>query len=167
MQRLPTTRAFCRAYSTLPPHVVPPPSVAIPKQKKTFYDALLLVRQAPASHLVSFLVLHELTAVVPLPILFFTFQSLDVALPLHLLPDGLLEQSTAAMSKLLTSLGVSSDTAVDSGKTSSTLLHLAGAYALVKVAMPLRIGLCLYWTPWAARWVIEPMAKIRQKWKRS
>ncbi|KAG5461642.1 MAG: hypothetical protein BJ554DRAFT_6132 [Olpidium bornovanus] len=124
-------------------------------------------RGAPGSHVVAFAVLHELTAVLPLPVVYLSLQALDPPLPPRLL--ALVSGDAAAEAerrgrKALAAFGFDvSSPAPDSGGeparagASKCVLHAAAAYALVKAAMPLRLAACFALTPWFARACVCPM----------
>ncbi|TPX65712.1 hypothetical protein SpCBS45565_g04937 [Spizellomyces sp. 'palustris'] len=102
-------------------------------------------RDHPGSHLVSFALLHELTAVVPLPLIYLLLSTCDLPIPF---PEAVLAEGNKRMSKMLATFGWGP---IEEG--SQVMLHMATSYALVKAAMPLRIGLCFFMTPWFARCV--------------
>ncbi|KAI8821648.1 uncharacterized protein EV422DRAFT_489697, partial [Fimicolochytrium jonesii] len=101
-------------------------------------------RNHPASHLVSFALLHELTAVIPLPLIYFLLSTTELPIPF---PDDILADGNRRMGKMLKYFGVGEGIREDS----KAMLYMATSYAVVKAAMPLRIGLCFVLTPWFAR----------------
>lgn len=124
----------------------------------------------PASHITSFLILHEITAVLPLPILFWFFHSFDWTpeskdeacrhqgplgrcLITRLIQTGLpteyLEKGVKAAGKQLEKWGLKYTG--DDG--SRYLFEGAAAYAVVKMMLPLRIATSLSLTPLFARYV--------------
>ncbi|RKO86758.1 hypothetical protein BDK51DRAFT_23545, partial [Blyttiomyces helicus] len=107
---------------------------------------LQALRTAPGSHVVSFLTLHELTAIIPLPIVYFALDALDVRVPF---PEDVLAEGNRRVGKMMVYFGIGEGIREDS----QAMLRMATAYAVVKAAMPFRIGLCLVMTPWFARWV--------------
>ncbi|KAI8620864.1 hypothetical protein BC830DRAFT_1097004 [Chytriomyces sp. MP71] len=133
-----------------------------------------LKKSAPASHVTSFVILHELTAVVPLPIIYYTLQTTGLQVPV---PQDVLEESEKRMEKLFKRYGwidadtsASLTTASDGGdataiqpKKMRMLVDMATSYAVVKVLMPARLAASLALTPWFARRAIVP---IRDKIKR-
>lgn len=112
----------------------------------------------PTSHITSFLILHELTAVLPLPILWWFFHSFDWT------PDGLpteaLEKGIEVASKQLKKWGL-----IYTGDDGSRyIFEGAAAYAVVKLLLPLRIATSLSLTPMFARRVVVPITRlIRRK----
>jgi hypothetical protein len=92
-------------------------------------------KNSPKTHLTSFLILHEVSALLPIPLVYLGLSSFDVKIPF---PSDLLLVANQKVSKLLDFFNfpiLESD--------SQTLLHWASAYLLVKSLMPLRIGLSI------------------------
>lgn len=98
----------------------------------------------PASHLASFAILHELTAIIPLPLVYFFLSTYDIPMPF---PENVLAEGNRRMGKMLEYFGLGT-----LEENSKTMLHMATSYAVVKAAMPLRVGLCFLMTPWFARY---------------
>lgn len=68
-----------------------------------FFTAYLArLQKAPASYLTSFLVLHELTAIVPLPILYYTISTTEIQIPV---PEASLEEAMGAMRRVMVRYG--------------------------------------------------------------
>lgn len=133
------------------------------------------LRDAPMSHIVSFLVLHEITAIVPLVGLFGLFHYTDYV-PLGYLMDhygsyvreGLKKFERYFKRKGWFGFGQDGDDAsesldgndnddkavLDKWETSSPkyriLVEVALAHTIVKVLLPARILLSVWATPWAA-----------------
>jgi hypothetical protein len=134
---------------------------------------------APVSHVTSFLVLHEITAIAPL---------FGLAAAFHYsnwLPDGwarseTVEQGVQKWGRYLRRKGWIKDedqaqaeaeaasedgeAAAERANTSAPgvklVLEIATAYALVKMALPLRIAASAGLTPWFARVVVIPVTKM-------
>ncbi|KAJ3078517.1 hypothetical protein HK102_004437, partial [Quaeritorhiza haematococci] len=130
-------------------------------------------KDAPASHLMSFAILHELTAIIPLPIIYYILSSLEEQveeqqqednnnspsssspssssrnLIIRLIPHGesILAEGNRRMTRLLQLIGFSTAELSDD---STVMVNLATSYAIVKVLMPVRIGACFLMTPWFA-----------------
>lgn len=113
------------------------------------------------SSVTSFLVLHEVTAIVPLFGLWWVFYQLDLPdqyeLPLYF--TDLLNQCGEAMEKLV---GDEYSEGLDRNR-----LILAGAisYALVKMLYPLRVLVSLWGAPYFGRWLLLPIRKLRSATK--
>ncbi|ORY82545.1 hypothetical protein BCR37DRAFT_392757 [Protomyces lactucae-debilis] len=122
----------------------------LPKWAQKYADRL---KSHPASHVTSFLVLHELTAIVPLPILFWFFHSFDWT-PAGL-PTDLVEKGVKAADKQLSKWGFN----YTGNDESRYVFEGAAAYAVVKMLLPLRVGLSLSLTPWFARRIVVPITR--------
>ena len=83
-----------------------------------------------------------MTAIAPLPIFYYALQHSDVHIPI---PDYLIAEANRKASKLLNLFGFG---ALD--HDSRALLDMATSYAIVKVALPARIGVSFLLTPWFA-----------------
>ncbi|PYH42722.1 uncharacterized protein BP01DRAFT_324756, partial [Aspergillus saccharolyticus JOP 1030-1] len=134
---------------------------------------------APATHVTSFLILHEITAIVPL---------FGLAAAFHYgnwLPDltatESFQQGTQRFQRWLRKKGwVEEDTEVDlasldgvegkltervAGSSSKQkegvrlVLEFATAYTVTKFLLPLRIAASVWATPWFARTVLGPLGK--------
>ncbi|KAK7202636.1 hypothetical protein BZA70DRAFT_285631 [Myxozyma melibiosi] len=106
----------------------------------------------PGSFVFCFLILHELSAVLPLFALFWLFQYLDWAPPL---PDNLIEKGTEFFSKAVEPEKIPAGAA-----GAKYLAQGATAYILVKFLLPVRIPLCLLATPWLVRRTIDPIKEV-------
>ncbi|TPX34844.1 hypothetical protein SmJEL517_g02616 [Synchytrium microbalum] len=108
-------------------------------------------RDKPASHVIAFAILHEVTALLPLPLVYYTLSYTDIHIPI---PDYLIVEANKRASYLLKMFGMGA--VKDDSKA---LLDMATSYALVKAAMPLRLGASFLLTPWFARTLIAPITK--------
>ncbi|KAJ3148596.1 hypothetical protein HDU89_004694 [Geranomyces variabilis] len=142
--RMPT-RVLCRVSLSTSTTSPPPPARGWRK-----YASQL--KAHPASHLVSFAILHELTAIIPLPLVYYFLVTSDMSIPF---PEEVLAEGNRRMSALCKMIGLSG---IEDG--SKVMLNMATAYAVVKVGMPLRIGLCLAATPWFARVAVVPVQTV-------
>lgn len=133
------------------------------------------LRDAPVSHVVSFLILHEITAIVPLFGLFGLFHYTDYV-PLGYLMDHYggyvrdgvkrfdryfrrkgwfgFSQDDEEASKSLDGKDDDDGAVMDKWENSSSkyriLVEIALAHTIVKVLLPARILLSVWATPWAA-----------------
>ncbi|KAJ3161305.1 hypothetical protein HDU86_007087 [Geranomyces michiganensis] len=139
-------RASLSTSSTTPPPQLPAP----PARGWRKYANQL--KSHPASHLVSFAILHELTAIIPLPLIYYLLITSDMSIPF---PEDVLAEGNRRMSALCRMVGVNG---LEEG--SKVMLNMATAYAVVKVGMPLRIGVCLAATPWFARVAVVPVQTL-------
>jgi hypothetical protein len=108
---------------------------------------------APMSHVTSFLILHEASAVIPLFGLWSLFHYYEFIPPG--MPDWLMENGA----KFIKVLAERNDWEylVVADKTSRLILEGAAAYAAVKVLLPVRIAFSLYLMPWFARVAVLPI----------
>lgn len=133
------------------------------------------LRDAPVSHVVSFLILHEITAIVPLLGLFGLFHYTDYV-PLGYFMDHYgsyvregvkrferyfrrkgwfgFDQKEDEASRSLDGKDGDDEVVLEKWETSSTkyriLVEVALAHTIVKVLLPARILLSVWATPWAA-----------------
>lgn len=139
----------------------------------------------PASHVTSFLILHELTALLPLPFLFWLFHSFDwtpegmfvsgrvppfsahtyeenhpLKLTCQGLPNEYIEKGVKVAGKQLSKWGL--NYTGDDG--SRYLFEGAAAYAVVKLLLPLRIAASLSLTPFFARYVNVGEGQCQRKY---
>ncbi|RAK80389.1 uncharacterized protein BO72DRAFT_339048, partial [Aspergillus fijiensis CBS 313.89] len=178
-----------RRYTSTPPSPSPPAAPKdlrarlqrfndrLPPFLRTYTTPLL---GAPATHVTSFLILHELTAIVPL---------FGLAAAFHYgnwLPDltasESFQQGTQRFQRWLRKKGwVDADTQVDlvslegggeltlservAGNSRSQtegvrlVLEFATAYTVTKFLLPVRIAASVWATPWFARVVLGPLGK--------
>ncbi len=110
--------------------------------------------KAPAQHLTSFLILHELTAIIPLPLVYFALEGLDLPWD-NLFSPETLEVGDVRMKNMMKYFGF---TPFEQG--SSKALNAAASYIVVKAAMPLRVGASFALTPWFAKRFISPIVHL-------
>ncbi|EMC93825.1 hypothetical protein BAUCODRAFT_48959, partial [Baudoinia panamericana UAMH 10762] len=157
-----------RQYATEP--VSPPASrldrivARLPRFLRQYTSPL---RNAPVSHITTFLVLHELTAIVPL---------FGLAAAFHYgnwLPRSVSEGEWAAegskrFDRWLRKRGWISDDSPSaeglSGEQGAAgarvVIELATAYAITKALLPVRLVLSVWATPWFARWTVLPVTGL-------
>jgi Hypothetical protein FLILHELTA len=117
---------------------------------------------APLVYGTSFLILHEITAIVPLFGLWGLFHQLDFV-PQGM-PEWLLENGNKFVERVANRYNW------DVGTTqqgSRLMLEGAASYAVVKALLPLRAALSLYLTPWFARIILQPLLRITSIFKKS
>ena len=118
---------------------------------------LHLLKERPASHLTAFAILHELTAILPFPLIYFPLKwfQLGEYLPLPMkYIQGQISSSSSFVQYLSLSEG---NRRVNRFRTrygyepldesSLFFVNLSLTYALVKVLLPVRIALSLFLTP--------------------
>lgn len=111
------------------------------------------INSAPVSHIASFLIVHELTAVVPLFGLWGTFYYLDYV------PVGIPEVIIDEGSKFIRRMAERNDwqMVAHAEKGSRIILQGAAAYFMVKAILPLRLMFSLWAMPWFARRFVVPI----------
>ena len=169
-----------------PPKPKPPSRPSIPERTRSRLDRLITrspnffkptlqaLRDAPASYIVSFAVLHELTAIVPLLGLFGAFHYYRW-LPPYFAEGKWVLEGVEKFGRYFRKKGwiedreeakVEEETKEGNAKqiqkraswfwnkgedTGRILVEVATAYAIVKVVLPFRIMLSVWWAPAAAR----------------
>lgn len=127
---------------------------------------------APVTHITSFLILHEITAILPL------FGLVGAFHYGNWMPDlasgGALDEGTQRFGRWLRKKGwvedadvnvVVTDSSATEGDTkrerkgARLVLEFATAYALTKALLPLRVATSVWATPWFARSVLGPLGK--------
>ncbi|OMJ26641.1 hypothetical protein AYI69_g3953 [Smittium culicis] len=123
------------------------------KYKKRFQNK-------PGSHLASFIILHELTAIVPLFALFYLMQTFDFNF--HI-PQEILDSGDRYISKILEYFGLENSIT----KGSKSFVYMLTSYAIIKSMLPLRIALCFALTPLFSRFAVEPITLLFKKLSKS
>lgn len=150
-----------RQYTSTPP---PASRVAriesrLPRFLQRFVTPL---RNAPISHITAFVILHEITAIVPLFGLAAAFHY-SQWLPPYISEGAWVSQGTEMFGRWLRRRGwiteeESSGRWWGRGEGGVRLVvELATAYAIVKALLPLRLILSIWATPWFARWTVLPL----------
>lgn len=104
---------------------------------------------SPPSYIVAFVLLHEVTAIVPLP---FIYAAIGRNPSIQLYLESKLPQDVIDCYKENATVSYFSRMNVD-------LTKLALTYAVIKAVMPVRIAACVLLTPAVGRFVIAPMSK--------
>ncbi|KAF8540330.1 hypothetical protein BDD12DRAFT_880592 [Trichophaea hybrida] len=147
-----------RLFSTAPPP--PSPTRKVPGKLKHY---ALLFADKPVSYFTSFMILHEITAIVPVAGLFWYIHSTEWTPPG--VPKELVEKKMEFAKRWTTEWGLGRWFEGDKG--ARMLLELGTAYAVVKVAMPVRMAVSIAAAPWFARWAVEPVRDAgRRMWRR-
>ena len=163
----------------------------IARSPKFFKPTLRALRDAPASYIVSFLVLHEITAIVPLVGLAYAFHYFRW-LPPYFAEGKWVIEGEEKFGKYARKKGwiqekeekkVESKTRegrarlYEKGKVSKMwnkgeeagrwLVEFATAYAVVKVLLPLRIMISVWGAPGFARLTVIPIRNaVRARWRK-
>lgn len=142
----------------------------LPKFLRRFITPL---RDAPVSHITAFIILHEITAVVPLFALvgFFHYSNW---LPPYISEGAWVQAGTERFGKWLRKRGWI-DAQDDRrskwygrGESGVRLVsEFATAYAITKALLPLRLPISVWLTPWFARWTTLPASGVIRRWLKS
>ncbi|KAF9919676.1 hypothetical protein FBU30_010675 [Linnemannia zychae] len=103
-------------------------SAEIPKKLTKFRQYAEQFKNKPASHLISFGILHEITAIVPLPIVYFALVETGVKIPF---PEQAIEEGNRFVGRVAKYYGW--DLAGADG--ARTMLNMATSYAVVKYTL--------------------------------
>ncbi|KAI8149918.1 hypothetical protein BJV82DRAFT_662019 [Fennellomyces sp. T-0311] len=109
-------------------------------------------RNKPASYLTSFAILHEITAIIPLPIVYYSLDYSDIRIPV---PEQAVAEGNRIMSKVRTRYGYE-----PLDPDSRVMVNLATSYAVVKAMLPLRIAASVALTPLMAERFIGPIGSL-------
>jgi hypothetical protein len=131
------------------------------------------LRTAPVSHITAFIVLHEITAIVPLFGLAAAFHYSNW-LPPYISEWKWVQEGTERFGKWLRKRGW-----IEEEKRSGRwfgrgeggvriVVELATAYAITKALLPLRLVISVWMTPWFARWTVLPFTAFigRMFWRK-
>ena len=179
---IPFGRAFVRAESTQTSRIDRITS-KLPRRLQKYTNGL---RNAPVPHIVSFLILHEITAIVPLFALFGLFHYTDYV-PVSYMSEhfgGYVQEGLARFEKYFKRkgwFGFSKDEAapanvpgeeqpkdaMDRWKSGDDrykfVVEIALAYAITKALLPIRIIGSVWATPWFARGLMRVKGAFTKK----
>ncbi|RCK55131.1 hypothetical protein Cantr_04019 [Candida viswanathii] len=125
----------------------------VPKFLRSYASKFI---NAPISHLISFLVLHELTAIIPLVSLWYFFHTHPNYVPMEI-PGWALEQGAKVIDYVITKV---TNWEVNSKDKMQMIIEGAYAFSIVKFLVPVRVVLSLYLMPWFAKWFVVPILNI-------
>ncbi|WPH03871.1 Hypothetical protein R9X50_00675400 [Acrodontium crateriforme] len=136
------------------------------------------LRNSPVSHITAFLILHEITAIVPLFGLTAFFHYTDY-LPKSLSEGKWVQDGTEKFGRWLRKKGWISQEETDASVAElhnneharemtkdrgvKIVVELATAYAITKAMLPARLLVSVWGTPWFARWTVLPITNIMQR----
>ncbi|EME82298.1 uncharacterized protein MYCFIDRAFT_121393, partial [Pseudocercospora fijiensis CIRAD86] len=119
------------------------------------------LRNAPISHISAFLILHEITAIVPLFALTAAFHYTNWLPPFtewKWFSDGMTKFGSYLRKKRWIGDDNGRGSWFGNGENASRIVvEMATAYALTKALLPLRLVLSVLATPWFARWTVLPI----------
>ncbi|KAG0030174.1 hypothetical protein BGZ81_002989 [Podila clonocystis] len=133
-------------------------SIPIQKQSR-FRQYAEQFKNKPASHLISFGILHEITAIVPLPIIYFGLVETGIKIPF---PEQAIEEGNRFVGKVAKYYGWN----MEGADGARMMLNMATSYAVVKALMPLRLALCVWMTPWTATRIVSPIMNFWRRFKK-
>lgn len=108
----------------------------IPKKLSKFRQYAEQFKNKPASHLISFGILHEITAIIPLPIVYFALIETGVKIPF---PEQAIEEGNRFVGRVAKYYGWD----LEGAEGARTMLNMATSYAVVKVHTQLPGCLCV------------------------
>ncbi|KAK4501132.1 hypothetical protein PRZ48_006938 [Zasmidium cellare] len=121
------------------------------------------LRNAPLSHITAFLILHELTAIVPLFGLAAIFHYSNW-LPPYISEGKYVSEYTEKFGRWMKKKGWISEDEGRGGRWWGrgetgvrVVVELATAYAITKALLPVRLVGSVWATPWFARWTVLPI----------
>ncbi|KAI5964641.1 uncharacterized protein KGF55_001710 [Candida pseudojiufengensis] len=110
---------------------------------------------APFSHLIAFIVLHEMTAIVPLFGIWYYLHQHPGYIPLDL-PQWAISKGAKVMDSMMGKI----DWNLNTADKFSVIVEGAYAFTIVKFLLPIRIVISLYFMPWFARWFVLPITNL-------
>ncbi|KAI9031736.1 hypothetical protein CLU79DRAFT_694295 [Phycomyces nitens] len=103
-------------------------------------------RDKPASYMSTFLILHEATAILPFPFIYYALDASTLTIPVS---ETAITEGNRFISKVRTHYGYE-----PLDPQSRVMINLATTYAAVKLMMPLRLAASAALTPFfAEKWV--------------
>ena len=165
---------YIRSYATNsgPPHASR--ITRIESRLPRFLQRIVIpLRHAPVSHVTAFLILHEITAVIPLLALAAAFHYSNW-LPPYISEGKWVTQGTEKFGRWMRKRNWITEEK-GSGRWWGRgeggvriVVELATAYAITKALLPLRLVLSVWGTPWFARWTVLPFTnRITKMFRRS
>ncbi|OMH86376.1 hypothetical protein AX774_g62 [Zancudomyces culisetae] len=138
------------------------PQDSKPKPKKnTFEYYKSQFKSKPGSHLVSFLLLHELTAILPIFLIYYYLKLTDYQFDFLFnfsssqLSEYVVESCNRFFNKLRGYFGFGELPSND-----LTMVRLVASYAIVKTLLPLRLAACVLLTPFFSKFFIDPITSV-------
>ncbi|KAF2087567.1 hypothetical protein K490DRAFT_7407, partial [Saccharata proteae CBS 121410] len=147
-----------------------PPPPANPPVPRALHPYIRPLRAAPVSHITSFLLLHEITAIAPLIALATVFHY-TTWLPATVTESAWMRDGVAKFGRYFARKGcveavtgpAQRDWAVNGGGGGvgmRVVLEVAAAWAVTKALLPVRLAVCVWATPWFARVGVVPVLRV-------
>ncbi|CAF0859323.1 unnamed protein product [Adineta ricciae] len=114
------------------------------------------LKDRPASHITAFAILHEVTAILPFPLIYFPLKWLRIGEYLPI-PIEYIQEGNKKINRVRTRYGFE-----PLDESSMVLVNLSMTYAIVKLLLPLRIGLSLMLTPWLASVITRSLSVVQR-----
>ncbi|KAM9900878.1 hypothetical protein OXX69_005741 [Metschnikowia pulcherrima] len=175
---LSATRLLFKSSDASPPLSKPVLANTPPPEDKSKYDKHPILKRiprflrpyttqfitAPVSHVTAFVILHEITAIVPLIGIWYTLHQYHDTLMVSALdlPSWALEKGTRIIDKAM------QDYDFGSYSISEKIRFIkegAYAYVIVKSLFPVRLAFSILGMPWFAKWFVLPFTKMFKKKK--
>lgn len=138
-----------------------PPNRIIKAIPKFLHPYTTRFVNAPFSHVTAFLILHELTAIVPLVSIWYVLHKYHISIPLDL-PSWAIDKGTKIIDSSLASFDFSGFTINDKF---NFIMEGAYSYVIVKFLLPVRLIFSLSLMPWFAKTFVIPFTTIFKKKK--
>lgn len=126
---------------------------------KKFEEYLLEIRKKPVSYVTTFLILHEITAIVPLFFFWYIFYKVDKFETLGL-NEYVLEYGKKTIEKLVNEKYLNG---VSAHEGSKIILSGSYSYLLTKILIPFRIVFSVKITPFIVNKIVDPIIKAFKK----
>ncbi|CAF1062674.1 unnamed protein product [Adineta steineri] len=130
--------------------------LTINHSKKGWRRYIDQLKDRPASHITAFAILHEVTAILPFPLIYFPLKWLNIGQYLPI-PIEYIQEGNKKINRVRTRYGFE-----PLDESSMVLVNLSMTYAIVKVLLPLRIGLSLMLTPWLASIITRSLSGLKR-----
>ena len=111
---------------------------------------------APVSHVTAFLILHELSAIVPLVGIWYVFHKYQWSIPLDL-PSWAIDKGTHIIDKSMAQFDFRN---FSFQEKANFIMEGAYAYVIVKGLFPVRIIFSVLFMPWFAKYFVIPFTRI-------
>ncbi|ODV79798.1 uncharacterized protein CANTADRAFT_49891 [Suhomyces tanzawaensis NRRL Y-17324] len=111
---------------------------------------------APISHVTAFLILHELTAIIPLIGVWYVLHKYHLSIPMDL-PSWAIDKGTKVIDSSMARFDF---TGWNVNEKFTFMMEGAYAFVIVKFLLPVRLMISLGLMPWFSKWVVVPFTRI-------